>query len=131
MSSPIADMLTIIRNALAAGRKEAVIPFSIMKTEISRILKEHDYIAGFEVIKDPVHKNTQSIKVTFKYISAKQPAISSLKIISKPARRVYSTKDELPIVLNNIGIAIISTSQGIMTNNEAKKRKLGGEVVCE
>lgn len=134
MTDPIADMLTRIRNASRVGKSEVFIPFSKIKLEILRILKKEGFIDGFEEIK-PDGKETDESRfggfvVTLKYEND-QPVISSLKKISKPGRRVYASKEDLPRVLNNFGIAIVSTSQGIMTNKQAKKVGLGGEILCE
>jgi small subunit ribosomal protein S8 len=126
MTDPIADMLTRIRNALAVKKAEVVLPYSKIKLAIAEILKQSGYVADYEKTDD----NYGEIKISLKYQDGK-PAINILKRISKPGRRVYASKDELPVVLNNLGIAIMSTSQGIMTNVEAKKRKVGGEVLCE
>lgn len=132
MTDPIADMLTRIRNALAAKKPEVILPFSKIKLGIVEILKKEGFIKEVEEIsKGRGENNFDQIRIVLKYLGPKEPAISSLKRISKPGRRIYASKDELPRVLNNLGIAIISTSQGLMTNKEAKKAGLGGEVVCE
>ena len=132
MTDPIADMLTRIRNALAVRKPEVILPFSKIKMSIAEILQENDYLKKVERIeKENASINFDEIKITLKYLGGKEPVIKNLKRVSKPGRRVYATKDELPVVLNNLGIAIISTSQGIMTNKEAKKKNLGGEVICE
>lgn len=131
MTDPIADMLTRIRNAMAVKKPEVILPFSKIKLTIAEILKQHGYIKDVDVIDDgSLGVSFKSIKIVLKY-NGKEPAITYLKRISKPGLRRYTTKDELPVVLNNIGIAIISTSQGLMTNKEAKKLNLGGEVICE
>ena len=131
MTDPIADMLTRIRNASAVRKPEVVLPFSKLKMAVAQILKEQDYIKGIEKIENGGQGgNHDVLKLILKY-QGSQPAITSLKKISKPGRRIYVTVDKLPIVLNNFGIAIISTSSGLMTNKEAKKKKLGGEVICE
>lgn len=132
MTDPIADMLTRIRNALAVRKPEVVLPYSKIKIAIAEILYQYNYIKKAEKIAAGVAGNKfDEIKISLKYLGGKEPAIRNLKRISKPGRRIYATKDELPVVLNNLGIAIISTSQGLMTNKEAKKKSLGGEVVCE
>jgi len=134
MTDPIADMLTRIRNAHAVNKETVVLPMSKMKYNIAKILEQGGWITKAEVIKVKSKKNVSSIfndlKLDLKYKNG-QPAISALKKISTPGRRVYAGKDELPRVLNNLGIAIISTSSGLMTNKEAKKKGLGGEVICE
>ena len=131
MTDPIADMLTRLRNALAVSKTEIIFPFSKMKMGIAEILKEHEYITDYEIVKRGKDINFDKIKIILKYKKPKMPAIMELRRISTPGRRVYVSKDKLPRVLNNLGIAIISTPQGLMTNKEARKRKLGGEVVCE
>lgn len=131
MTSPIADMLTRIRNAQAVKKSEVLIPASKMKAEICRILQENGFIAGFEIVDDTLVNNKKNIKVQLKYEDGRDPAIQVIKIISTPGRRIYSNSQKLPIVLNNFGIAIISTSQGLMTNKQARKKKLGGEIICE
>jgi small subunit ribosomal protein S8 len=131
MTDPIADMLTRIRNAIRTHKAEVFIPFSKIKLEIAKIMKRQGFINGFaEVEKTPENK-FGGLTVSLKYDEDKQPAVSGLKRISKPGRRVYAAKDELPVVLNNFGISIISTSAGLMTNKEAKKKGLGGEIICE
>jgi len=127
MTDPIADMLTRIRNAQAVRKPEVVFPFSKMKMAIAEILHVKGYLKEVEKI---AGVSFNEIKVVLKY-NGKEPVISCLKRISKPGHRVYATKDKLPTVLNNLGIAIISTPQGLMTNKEAKKKNLGGEIICE
>lgn len=126
ITDPISDMLTRIRNASAVKKAEVVLPYSNVKFAIAKILMETSYIESAD--KEDAEKG--QIRIKLKY-NEKQPAIKLIKRISKPGRRVYRGKDDLPRVLNGIGIAIISTSCGIMTDKEARKRKLGGEVICE
>jgi small subunit ribosomal protein S8 len=126
MTDPIADMLTRIRNALAVKKAEVIIPYSKIKIAVADIFKNNGYILDYKKTDD----NYGEIKITLKYKEGK-PAITFLKRISKPGRRVYVSKDDLPIVLNSLGMAIISTSQGVMTSKVAKKAGLGGEVLCE
>jgi small subunit ribosomal protein S8 len=128
MTDPIADMLTRMRNALAVRKPEVVLPFSKIKLNIAQILKKRGYILDAQEVEEP--GAFKEIKISLKY-NGKEPAITSLNRISKPGHRKYVTKDELPVVLNSLGIAIISTSQGLMTNKDAKKLNLGGEVICE
>lgn len=128
MTDPIADMLTRMRNALAVKKPEVVLPFSKIKMNIAQILKKQGYIISAEEIQEP--GLSKQLKIVLKY-NGKEPAITNLKRISKPGHRKYTTKDELPVVLNSLGIAIISTSRGMMTNKEAKKQNLGGEIICE
>lgn len=134
MTDPIADMLTRIRNAQAVNKKTVVLPMSKIKFNIAKILEQGGWIEKAEIIKVPVKKNGgqgfNEIKIDLKYRNS-QPAISSLKKISTPGRRIYAGKNELPRVLNNLGMAIISTPKGLMTNKEARKQGVGGEVICE
>lgn len=135
MTDPIADMLTRIRNASAIKKDEVVLPMSKIKYNIAKILEDNGWVKKVEIIKVKSKKNNNDkfneLKISLKYKRDRQPVISSLKRISKPGRRVYVRKEELPQVLNNLGIAIVSTSQGIMTNKEATKLNIGGEVLCE
>lgn len=127
VTDPIADMLTRIRNANQMRYKEVSLPSSKLKYEIARILKEEGYIQGYRLEKKGVQDN---LILTLKYGPKKERVITGLKRISKPGLRVYAKVDELPTVLNGLGIAIISTSQGVMSNQEARKRQLGGEVLA-
>ena len=127
MTDPIADMLTRIRNANSVYHDKVEIPGSKIKEAIAVILKDEGFIKDFEVIDD----NKQNvIKVSLKYGANREKVISGLKRISKPGLRVYSQKDQLPKVLGGLGIAIISTSKGLMTDKEARKAGLGGEVLA-
>ena len=127
ITDPIADMLTRIRNANSSKHESVNVPASKLKIEIARILNEEGYINGYEVIDDGVQG---VIKITLKYAANKQKVITGLKRVSKPGLRVYAGKDELPRVLRGLGIAIISTSKGIMTDREARKLHIGGEVLA-
>ena len=135
MNDPIADMLTRIRNAAAIGKTEVVLPMSKIKHGIAKILVETHWLDKVEVVSKPGRKNHgqvfNDLKITLKYKDNGRPVFTSLKRISKPSRRIYVGKDEIPRVLNNLGIAILSTPQGLMTNKEAGKKKIGGEVICE
>lgn len=126
MTDPIADMLTRVRNAIQARHTDVVIPASKEKVEIAKILKEEGYILGYEV-SDELKK---TITVTLKYGPNNEKVISGLKRISTPGLRVYAKADKLPRVLNGLGVAIISTSQGLMTGKDAKAKNTGGEVVA-
>ncbi|MDF2954342.1 MAG: Ribosomal protein S8 [Thermodesulfobacterium sp.] len=128
MTDPIADMLIRIKNALMARHKSVTVPASKIKLEIARILKEEGYIEDYEYIKE---EPQPKIKINLKYDENKRPVIAGVKRVSKPGRRIYRGYRDLPKVLNGFGIAIISTSQGIMTDHEARKRKIGGEILCE
>ncbi len=135
MTDPIADMLTRIRNASAIRKDEVVLPMSKMKFNIAKILEKEGWVGKVEVVKGAEKKNKTAVfdelKIVLKYDANGKSAITSIKRISKPGGRVYKNKTELPRVLNDLGVAIISTSQGIMTNKEAQKKKIGGEVLCE
>ncbi len=122
----ISDALTIIRNAYQVHKEESIIPYSKMLVGILDILKREGFIENFKVME---MGNTKSIKVYLKY-DGKKKAISNIKKISKPGRRIYVSKDEIPEVLSGYGIAVMSTSHGIITNKEARKIGVGGEVIC-
>ena len=127
MSDPIADMLTRIRNANTVGHATVEIPASKMKKAIAEILKEEGYIRGYEVIEDG---KQGTIKVSMKYGPDKTKVISGIKKISKPGLKVYAKADDVPKVLGGLGIAIISTSNGLITDKQARKLGVGGEVIC-
>ncbi|MCL5985326.1 MAG: 30S ribosomal protein S8 [Actinobacteria bacterium] len=127
MTDPIADMLTGIRNANKADQVIVDIPSSRMKVEIARILSSEGYIDSYEVIKS----NPQDIlRIKLKQYKDKRKALTGIKRISKPGRKVYVDKNEVPKVLSGLGIAIISTSQGVLTDSEARLKGVGGEVIC-
>ena len=126
VTDPIADMLTRIRNAIQAKHDSVVVPSNKEKLEIARILKEEGFITDF-VVDGDLKKN---IIITLKYGKNNEKVISGLKRISKPGLRVYAKADELPRVLNGLGIAIISTSKSMITDKEAKQQHIGGEVVA-
>jgi small subunit ribosomal protein S8 len=127
VTDPIADMLTRIRNANAMKYKEVSMPVSKVKTEIAKILKEEGFIEDYKVSKDG---NLGKLVLTLKYTNKKERVITGLKRISKPGLRVYAKNNEVPKVLNGFGIAIVSTSRGIMTDKEARKQNLGGEIMA-
>jgi small subunit ribosomal protein S8 len=127
LSDPIADMLTRIRNAVRVRQKQVVIKASNICEGIAAVLKQEGYITDFERIDD----STQGIlRITLKYDPAGEPVISEIKRISKPGRRIYSPVDELPRVLGGMGIAIVSTSKGIMSDRNCRQAKIGGEIFC-
>jgi small subunit ribosomal protein S8 len=129
MTDPIADLLTRIRNAILAGHKVVEAPASNLKTEIVKILLEKGYILGYKVVEGEGAQDV--LKIALKYNpKSKKPAIKELQRVSRPGLRHYASVDELPRILNGLGIAIISTSRGLMTDKEAKKEKIGGEVLC-
>lgn len=129
MTDPIADLLTRIRNAILAGHKVVEAPASNLKKELARILFEKGYILSYKVVETD---NKQGLlKIALKYNpKSKIPAIKSIQRISRPGLRKYAGVDDMPKVLNGLGIAIISTSRGLMTDKEAKKENVGGEVLC-
>ena len=127
MTDPIADFLTRIRNANMVKHENLEVPASKIKRDIAEILKREGFIKDFESIEDD---KQGVIRVFLKYGRNDERVITNLKRISKPGLRVYAKKDEVPRVLGGLGIAVISTSQGIMTDKEARKRGLGGEVIC-
>ena len=127
VTDTIADMLTRIRNANSMGYTDVTVPASKMKIEIARILKEEGFIKDYKVSGEGVQK---VIELTLKYGNKKEKVITGLKRISKPGLKVYVKYDEIPKVLNGLGIAIISTSKGIMTDKEARKQNVGGEVLA-
>jgi small subunit ribosomal protein S8 len=126
-TDPIADLLTRIRNANNAGHDTLEISSSNLKVEIVKILLREGFVKGFDVVKQvPQDK----LKISLKYGTKREKVITNLKRISKPGLRVYADKEKLPRVLRGLGIAILSTSQGVMTDREARKRGIGGEVLC-
>ena len=128
MSDPVADMLTRIRNANTAKHDTVDVPASKIKVAIAEILDKEGYIEGFEVIEEGSFKN---IRITLKYGKDRnEKVITGLKKISKPGLRVYAGKDNLPKVLGGLGVAIISTNKGVITDKEARKEKVGGEVLA-
>lgn len=129
LSDPLADMLTRIRNATERYHPEVSLPSSKMKEEIARILKEEGFIEDYEVRADGA-KRILTLKLKYKGKRGKEKVIRGLRRVSKPGRRVYVGADEIPHVLGGLGIAILSTSQGILTGHEARRRRIGGEVLC-
>ncbi len=128
ITDPIADYLTRLRNAAKSGHKVVEIPASNMKKSITRILYDKGYILNYKFVDDD---KQGIIKIALKYHpKTKVPAFKSIKRVSRPGLRKYSGAGELPRVLNGLGIAIVSTSQGVMTDKEAKKLKIGGEILC-
>ena len=127
VTDTIADMLTRIRNANAMRYNEVSVPAYKLKEELARILKEEGFIKDYKIVKKDVQG---TIVITLKYGNKKERVITGLKRISKPGLRVYVKSDEVPQVLNGLGIAIISTSQGVMTDKDAKAKSLGGEVLA-
>jgi small subunit ribosomal protein S8 len=126
-TDPIADMLTRIRNASLARHRELTLPSSKIKREIARILVEEGFVESSATSQDGVQ---EMLTLRLKYVEGRTPVVSGLKRISKPGLRVYARKTEIPRVLGGLGMAILSTSQGIMTGSQARKLNLGGEVLC-
>ena len=128
MTDPIADMLTRIRNALTAKHDTVVVPASKIKVAIADILTREGYVKGYEIVENPVQND---ILITLKYSPVKgQKVVTALERVSKPGLRVYAGVDDIPKVLNGMGIAILSTSKGILTDKEAKAQHVGGEVLA-
>ncbi len=126
-TDPIADMLTRIRNGVTARHEWVLVPASKTKIALAKILQEEGYIERFEVTKD---KPQPVIRVWLKYTEDKEPVLTGLKRISKPGSRIYAKADKIPRVLSGMGIAILSTSRGVMTDQEARRLGVGGEVLC-
>ncbi len=131
---PIADMFTRIRNASAVKKPEIVLPLSKLKYEIAKILETEGWVKKAEIIAGGLngrHSSFDQLQIQLKYRKNGKPQISSIQRVSRPGLKIYVSKDEIPTVLNNFGIAIISTSRGLMTNKQAKKDQIGGEVLGE
>lgn len=127
MTDPIADMLSRIRNAASAAKEDVAIPASKIKENIAKILVNEGYVDAYEMVEEGVHR---SIRIQLRYSEEREPAIAGIRRISKPGRRVYRGATELPRVLGGLGVAIISTSQGLMTDRQARRSKVGGEVLA-
>jgi small subunit ribosomal protein S8 len=127
MTDPIADMLTRIRNANMAKLEKVDIPASKLKIEITKILKERGFIKSFKVLKD---RRQGMIRISMKYLEGQDKAITGLKRISKPGRRVYVDSTNIPKVMGGFGMAILTTSKGILTDDVCRREKIGGEVLC-
>ena len=130
MTDPIADMLTRLRNANIAFHDDVIMPSSKLKEALARILEQEGYITGFEVGDDSARPGRQ-LKIMLKYTPDRKRTISGVRRISKPGLRVYSKAHDVPRVLGGMGISILSTNQGLMTDREARKRRVGGEVLCQ
>jgi small subunit ribosomal protein S8 len=134
MTDPIADMLTRIRNAVTARHARVEMPASKLKAEIARILQDEGYIAGFKMVETPASRTgkapRQQMRMFLKYGPGGERAISGLERVSRPGRRVYANRDEVPPVLGGLGVAILTTSRGVMTGQAAKKAGVGGEILC-
>ncbi|MBN1146483.1 MAG: 30S ribosomal protein S8 [Anaerolineales bacterium] len=133
VSDPIGDMLTRIRNAIMAGHNMVALPSSKIKVNIARILKEEGFISNYEVVDGKV-AGSKVLRIRLKYVGERrnrQPVITGLERVSRPGRRVYTKKQEIPWVLSGIGIAILSTPKGIMTGQRARHLGVGGEILCK
>ncbi len=133
VSDPIADMLTRIRNAVMSGQAMTAMPFSKVKAEIAKILKEEGYLENYEVA-DGERPDQKVLRLKIKYIGERRErkaVISGLERVSRPGRRVYTKKQEIPWVLSGIGVAILSTPKGIMTGQRARQLNVGGEILCK
>ncbi|MEH0008097.1 MAG: 30S ribosomal protein S8 [Flavobacteriales bacterium] len=129
LTDPIADYLTRLRNAMAARHRVVEIPASNLKREITKILFDQGYILHYKF--ETSSRGRDHIKIALKYDSmSKEPAVRKLKRVSKPGLRVYKSSDDLPRVLNGLGIAIVSTSRGLMTDKKARQNQIGGEIIC-
>ena len=126
MTDPIADMLTRIRNGQSAGKKQVLLPYSKLKASIAKVLKNEGYISDFNIESSGAHNQ---LSIDLKYYRG-QPVIEKIERISRPGLRIYKSKDELPKVLGGLGIAIVSTSNGVMTDRAARAIGHGGEVIC-
>lgn len=127
MSDPIADLLTRIRNAAERRHEYVVIPASNIKVSILEVLKEEGYVEGFEVIEDGARP---VVRVNLRYDHGREPVISHLERVSKPGRRVYAKKRDIPWVLSGMGLAILTTPKGVMSGKQARRENVGGEVLC-
>ena len=127
MTDPIADMLTRIRNALGASHETVDIPSSKLKVSIAKVLKSEGYIKNFKIVSDGRNRH---IRIFLKYDEEGSPVIDGIERVSKPSRRIYSGYNEIPMVLKGYGISIVSTSTGIMTDRQARKTRVGGEILC-
>ena len=133
MTDPIADMLTRIRNSMMSGQALTAMPFSKVKVEIAKILKEEGYLENFEIA-DGERPSQKVLRVKIKYIGERRerkPVLTNLERVSRPGRRVYTKKQEIPWVLSGIGVAILSTPKGIMTGQRARQLGVGGEILCK
>jgi small subunit ribosomal protein S8 len=131
MTDPVSDFLTRLRNAAAAQHHDVAIPASKLKRELARILKEQGYIEDYELLEPSSERPGGEIRITIKYTSDRQPVITGLQRVSRPGRRTYVDHGHIPRVQGGMGTAIISTSKGVMTGHDARRKGVGGEVVAE
>lgn len=133
VSDPISDMLTRVRNAIMAGHSQVALPSSKIKVAIAKILKEEGYVSGYEVV-DGKTASAKVLRIRLKYIGERRerrPVITGLERVSRPGRRVYTGKADIPWVLSGLGVAIVSTPKGVMTGQRARQLGVGGEVLCK
>jgi small subunit ribosomal protein S8 len=130
MTDPIADMLTRIRNANIAMHDVAVMPSSKVKEALAKILLQEGYIEGWDAADDPTRPG-RKLSITLKYTPDRRRTIAGIKRVSKPGLRVYTPADQVPRVLGGMGIAVLSTNQGLLTDRQARERKVGGEILCQ
>lgn len=128
MTDPISDMLTRIRNAIRVNKKTVEVPYSNLKFQLAQIMQAEGYIEGVEQPTDQIKKY---FTIELKYINDQKPVITNLKRVSRPGLRVYRGYREIPRILDNIGISVLSTPLGLMTDREARKKKVGGEIICK
>lgn len=128
MTDPIADMLTRIRNAIRVNKKTVEVPYSNLKFQLAQIMQAEGYIEG---VQQPADQIKKYFTVELKYINDQKPVITNLKRVSRPGLRVYRGYREVPRILDNIGISVLSTPLGLMTDREARKKKVGGEIICK
>jgi small subunit ribosomal protein S8 len=128
MPDPISDMLTRIRNGVMRRHSHVIVPASNLKVSIARIMEDEGYIKGFQVLDEQLAHSV--IRIELKYSGEREPVISHLERISRPGRRVYAKRREVPWVLQGMGVAILSTSKGVMTDRQARRENVGGEVLC-
>jgi len=133
INDPIADMLTRIRNAVMSGQTLVAMPSSKIKVEIAKIMKDEGYLEGFEMV-DGENQSHKILRLKIKYVGerrTRRPVISGIERVSKPGRRIYTKKQNIPWVLSGIGVAILSTPKGVMTGTRARQLGVGGEIICK
>jgi small subunit ribosomal protein S8 len=131
MTDPVSDFLTRLRNAAAAQHHDVAIPYSKLKTELARILSEQGYIEGYDVLPAAPGNPGGELRVTLKYTQERAPVITGMQRVSRPGRRTYVDHDHIPRVQGGMGTAIISTSKGVMTGHDARRERVGGEVLAK
>lgn len=127
VTDPVADMLTRIRNAMAVRHRYALVPVSKLKLELARVMAEEGFVESFDVTKD---RPQAMIRLWLKYTDEKEPVLMGLRRVSKPGQRIYAQKADVPWVMSGLGVAVLSTSKGVMTDRQARRLGVGGEVLC-